>query len=106
MIRSAAAVSVSNPVCADMLRAVGLGLLWSDETGPTERIDDDLLERVSPYQRVVIRTAQASHDGRLPTQAAEDGRFAAKRLDGAASWTLAAAATSGVCPRASEAGNP
>lgn len=71
MIPSAAAVPGANPVCADILRAVGLGLLWSDDEGPTERIDADLLERVSPYQRVVIRTAQAIHDGRLPTQAAD-----------------------------------
>jgi hypothetical protein len=71
MIRSAAAAIGSNPVCADILRAVGLGLLWSDDAGPIERIDEALLERVSPYQRVVIRTAQAIHDGRLPAQAAD-----------------------------------
>jgi hypothetical protein len=57
-------------LCAQILRRIGLGLLWDDGRGPTRELYALHSEQLSPYQDVAVRTAIAIYEGKLPPETA------------------------------------
>ncbi len=56
-------------ICEDIVRGVGLGLLWEDGGPAAEAFTVDA-NALSPYQRVALRAALGIWDGSVPPSTA------------------------------------